>query len=60
VSLRDALSIAIPAVGLLLVALPGRPRWLLRPWFAAVPPRRWWLGLFLGALLLGATVHAIA
>jgi hypothetical protein len=57
--LRDVLSIAIPAVGLLVLAQPGRPRWSRRPWFVSGPPRRWWFGLFFGALLVGAIIHVV-
>jgi hypothetical protein len=59
-SLRDILSIAIPTVGLLVLAQPGEPRWILRPWFVSGPPRRWWFILFDGVILVGAIVHAVA
>jgi hypothetical protein len=59
-SLRDILSIAIPTVGLLVLAQPGEPRWILRPWFASRPPRRRWFIVFDVVILVGAIVHAVA
>lgn len=58
-SLRDALTIAIPGLALFAVlAIPGDPRPTRRPWPTTRPPRRTQLAIAIGALLIIATAHA--
>lgn len=58
---RDALSIAIPTGGLLVVLLlPGMPRWSRAPWFARAAARRGLLAAFFIALLFVAVIHLAA
>lgn len=53
VTLRDAISIAIPVIALVIIlAIPGEPRWVSRPWFIKGPPRRGPLAAFFTAFLL--------
>jgi hypothetical protein len=56
----DAISTVIPAVGLLVLALPGEPIWTRRPWFTNHAPDRRMLALILGVLLIVALVHVLA
>jgi hypothetical protein len=59
-TLRDALSIAIPAVALVvLVAAPGELRWTRRPWFIKGPPRRRSFAALFAALLVIAVAHSV-
>jgi hypothetical protein len=58
--LRTALSVAIPAVALLVVvASPGKARWLRRPWFIRSEPSRFAAALFFSMILGIAVLHAI-
>jgi hypothetical protein len=60
-SLTTALSIAVPAVALLVVvAARGELRWIRRPWFVKGEPRRLMLGVLFGLLLAVALVRAVA
>ena len=52
------LSIAIPALALVVLVMPGTPRWLRKPWFAEGPPRRTYLAGFFALLLLIAVIRA--
>jgi hypothetical protein len=59
-TLRDALSIAIPAVGLVVaLAVPGEPRWIGRPWFIKGPPRRGMWAAFFAAFLVIEVAHTL-
>lgn len=59
-TLRDALSIAIPALALFAVlAVPGELRWAHRPSFITGLPRRTPIAIFFAALLGVAIVHTI-
>ena len=58
-SLRDALTIAIPGLALLAVlVIPGEPRLTRRPWLTARRPRRTQLAIAFAALLIVAVAHA--
>jgi hypothetical protein len=60
-TLRDALSIAIPGVALVaLFVVPGELRWTRRPWFidGRALSRRWPIAIF-GAFLVLAIAHAL-
>lgn len=57
----DAISIAIPAIALIaLIAVPGTPRWLRRPWFVDDQPRRTPIAAFVALLLIAAVVRVLA
>ncbi len=59
-SLRDALTIAIPALALFAVlAIPGEPRPTRRPWLTTHPHRRTQLAIAFSALLIIAIAHTI-
>jgi hypothetical protein len=59
-SLRTALSIAIPAVGLLAVlAVPGELRSTRRPWLAKGQSRRLYVAVGFACLLVLAVVNAV-
>jgi hypothetical protein len=59
-TLSDLLGIATLAIALIVViAIPGEPRWLARPWFIKGPPRRAPIAVFLAALLIAATARAV-
>lgn len=59
-TVRDALSIAIPALALLIaLTAPGEPRWTRRPSVITGQPRRRALATAFAVLLITATVHAI-
>jgi hypothetical protein len=54
----DILSIAIPAVGLVIFLVSAGPlRWGRRPWFLSRPPRRKWFVVVFTALLVNAIVR---
>jgi hypothetical protein len=55
----EVLSVVIPAVALLVLAIPGEPRWTRRPWFVNRPPSRRILALFCAVVLAVAVVHAL-
>lgn len=58
-SLRDALTIAIPGLALLAVlTIPNEPHPTRRPSLTARPPRRTQLAIAFGALLIVAITHA--
>ena len=59
--LRDALSIAIPALAIVAVlAIPGKPRMTRRPVGIAGPPNRLYIAGLFGLILAVAIVHVIA
>ena len=59
-TLRNAISIAIPAVALLIVlAAPGQARWARRPWLIKQEPRRAAVAAVFTALLIIAIIHAV-
>jgi hypothetical protein len=58
---RTALSVAIPAVALLIVvASPDKPRWVRRPSFIRREPSRFQAALLFFVFLGIAVLHAIA
>jgi hypothetical protein len=59
-TLRDALSITIPAVALVaLLAVPGEPRWTRRPWFIDGSPRRGPVAALFAAFLIIAIARML-
>jgi hypothetical protein len=59
-TLRDSLSIAIPAVALCaLYAAPGEPRWTARPWFWTARPRRGPIAACFAVLLVVAIARVL-
>jgi len=60
VTLRDAISIAIPVIALVIIlAVPGEPRWVRRPWFIKGPPRRGPMAAFFAAFLILEIVRVV-
>jgi len=60
-TLRDALSIAIPAIALIgiIFAAPGEMRWSRRPWFIKGPPRRGPMAAFFAVFLVAAVARVL-
>lgn len=57
---NDAITIAVPAIALIIVlAVPGEPRWLARPWFIKGPPRRGPIAAFITVLLIAAIARTL-
>jgi hypothetical protein len=56
----NLLGIATLAIALVaVIAIPGAPRWLRRPWFINGPPRRAQIAAFIAVLLVAAIAHVL-
>jgi hypothetical protein len=59
-TVTDLLGMTTLAIELIaVIAVPGEPRWLARPWLFKGPPRRATIAAFPAVLVLAAIVRAI-
>ena len=60
VTFNDSVSIAVPAIALIVIfAVPGEPRWALRPSFIKGAPSRAPMAAFFAVFLAVAIVRAL-